>query len=809
MTCRRIRTAFVTSLLFLLVLVGATVAEPAAGEPFFLRAWGGEGEFLRRGQGVAVAANKTIFVSNTVLNRITRLTTDGRVNNWGQVGPLPHQFANPPRGLALDNVGLVYVTDESPSVKVYEPDGDLVRTLVVPLPDFAGEDVAVGGGKAYVLSNASTPVAVFALDGTHLGGWGTEGNGVGLIDRATGIALDVTRGWVYVVDTGRDKVLKFTTSGAFLMEFGAAGNGPGQFIRAHKLAVDSVGRVYVADIERDKVLVFASDGSFVTEFDGGAGNRLFNPRDVFILTSSSDDIYVIDDDYVRRFVAARLFDNNPATEPFDRAWSRDPAEYARLRAILAGQNGLVFAADRSVPEAGGRFAGGVYNASGTLLTTWPIDIDLTTGMSQDAAGAVYAALPRRNRVHKFTFNASLQATKAWTLGSSAGSDNAHFNAPSDVANDAAGNVYVADTLNNRVQVFSGGGVYQRTIANPGSGPGQFLEPVSLGFDSDGNLFLFERGGLRVLKFAPNGAFLDEWGGEGTGEGQFSRPPAPPSELAYWQYPVLAVQGDEVYVTDPLASRIQVFDRAGNFVTKWGSSGVGIGQFGRDMDISVASNGDIYVADADNSRVQVFNFDPTLGNPAPRLIQNGNMEANPSLTGWARSTTRGRVLSTTRQPGAVPGGGGSSVMRIGEVVPATQQAQKTAWASQVIYVHPDLARPALTFDHNLHVNDTIHFSTFQLDVMDAFGVNSQALVASGYAACNLGPLNAAAVAMGWHRGSFDLTPYRGQYVRVVFSIRNAWPVSKGIWAELDNVAVTDAPAQAHRSFVPAASWTCGP
>jgi sugar lactone lactonase YvrE len=62
-----------------------------------------------------------------------------------------------------------------------------------------------------------------------------------------------------------------------------------------------------------------------------------------------------------------------------------------------------------------------------------------------------------------------------------------FNFPSDVAVDPAGNIYVLDTGNTRIQKFGPDGAYLATIGRKGQGPGEFILPDGLDIDGDGNL----------------------------------------------------------------------------------------------------------------------------------------------------------------------------------------------------------------------------------------------------------------------------------------------------------------------------------
>ena len=69
---------------------------------------------------------------------------------------------------------------------------------------------------------------------------------------------------------------------------------------------------------------------------------------------------------------------------------------------------------------------------------------------------------------------------------------------------------------------------------------------------------------------------------------------------------MALDGDgNVYVTDTRNPRVQVFNSEGNFLRKWGSRGSEDGQFDRPYGLAIGSDGNVYVADTGYYRIQVF------------------------------------------------------------------------------------------------------------------------------------------------------------------------------------------------------------
>ena len=67
---------------------------------------------------------------------------------------------------------------------------------------------------------------------------------------------------------------------------------------------------------------------------------------------------------------------------------------------------------------------------------------------------------------------------------------------------------------------------------------------------------------------------------------------------------------DVYVADTGNSRIQMFNSGGTYLTQWGTQGSGDGQFDYPVSVAVDGSGNVYVADRDNQRIQVFRFQPT-------------------------------------------------------------------------------------------------------------------------------------------------------------------------------------------------------
>jgi DNA-binding beta-propeller fold protein YncE len=115
-----------------------------------------------------------------------------------------------------------------------------------------------------------------------------------------------------------------------------------------------------------------------------------------------------------------------------------------------------------------------------------------------------------------------------TSWGSYGSGNGQFLYPFGVATDAAGNVYVVDTDNNRIEKFTSDGTYLTQWGTIGILNGQFGYPVGVATDAAGNVYVTDPFNYRVQKFTSDGTYVHQWGTQGTGIVQFSPGAWPPT-----------------------------------------------------------------------------------------------------------------------------------------------------------------------------------------------------------------------------------------------------------------------------------------
>src|SRR5262252_2170381 len=126
-----------------------------------------------------------------------------------------------------------------------------------------------------------------------------------------------------------------------------------------------------------------------------------------------------------------------------------------------------------------------------------------------------------NRILLLTLACLLLASSATaqtfiTAWGSLGSGNGQFENPNCVATDAAGNVYVSDGANKRIQKFTSTGAYLTQWGTYGSGNGQFSTPTGVATDAVGNVYVGDWGNNRIQKFTSTGTYITQWGTYGSG-----------------------------------------------------------------------------------------------------------------------------------------------------------------------------------------------------------------------------------------------------------------------------------------------------
>lgn len=250
------------------------------------------------------------------------------------------------------------------------------------------------------------------------------------------------------------------------------------------------------------------------------------------------------------------------------------------------------------------------DADGNL---WAIDEGTNMVMKFNPAGHVLMVLGRRAEAVEnppATPPPGTQPRPGW--GS--------FNRPTDVAWDKAGNVFIADGYNNsRVVKVDKNGRWVKTWGERGTGPSQFNILHSIANDANGNIYVADRTNRRIQVFDSEGTFLRQF----TIDVPFNKTPdvmlgaMPTAESnplavsgAPWAICITPGPRQVLYSADAVPGRIYKLSLDGKVLGVLGEAGKGLKQFGWIHEIACPSENELYVAELLNWRVQKLTLHPS-------------------------------------------------------------------------------------------------------------------------------------------------------------------------------------------------------
>jgi DNA-binding beta-propeller fold protein YncE len=233
-----------------------------------------------------------------------------------------------------------------------------------------------------------------------------------------------------------------------------------------------------------------------------------------------------------------------------------------------------------------------FSSNGVFLLSWQMpqtDLGKPKGMCRDREGNILLVEPHYQRVNVFSPEGKLLAQ--WgQKGTNAGS----FELPRAVAVNSKGNVFVSEySILDRVQCFSAhGDEVLEVFGHSGTAFGELNRPEGLFVDAHDRLYVADSCNHRIDVYTTGGKFLRAHGQAGSGVGEFSYP-----------YDVCVDAEGRQYVCEFGNSRIQVFDANDRPIEIIGGPGVEPGQFNNPWSLALDSAGSLYVADSQNHRVQ--------------------------------------------------------------------------------------------------------------------------------------------------------------------------------------------------------------
>ncbi len=260
------------------------------------------------------------------------------------------------------------------------------------------------------------------------------------------------------------------------------------------------------------------------------------------------------------------------------------------------------------------------------------------GVALDKSGTLYIADTAGNTIRKVSSGGTITRVagtgEAAFSGDAAAATSATLNTPLGLALDAAGNLYIADTLNQRIRRVATDGTIT-TVAGNGtasySGDGGAATDAGLNYpqrvalDSEGNLYIADTFNHRIRKVTPDGT-ISTVAGNGISKYSGDGGPATAASLNYPKGIAIDAAGN-LLIADCFNSRIRVVTEDGRIFTAAGNGFFGdTGDGGKakkaqlrfPSGIAVGLVGKIYIADTDNHRIRLLT--PTLEAELPASIR---------------------------------------------------------------------------------------------------------------------------------------------------------------------------------------------
>lgn len=208
-------------------------------------------------------------------------------------------------------------------------------------------------------------------------------------------------------------------------------------------------------------------------------------------------------------------------------------------------------------------------------------------LTADAAGNVYVSDSKLAKI--FIIRKNSKSAQLFELDT-------ELQQPTGITIDQeSGNIYIADTAEHQILVFSQSGKLIDRFGKHGIAAGEFNFPTLLWLQHD-TLFVTDALNFRIQLFGLDGQYLSGFGKAGQSSGYFARPKGVASD-----------EDGNIYVVDALLNNIQLFDASGRYLLTVGEQGQLPGQFWLPAGIYISPQKKIYVADTHNRRIQIFRY----------------------------------------------------------------------------------------------------------------------------------------------------------------------------------------------------------
>ncbi len=405
--------------------------------------------------------------------------------------------------------------------------------------------------------------------------------------KSIGIPLDLISlpdQTIWFVDSLNNRLVKIAEDGTILRTVGRTGTGEGEFERTLvSITRDNSGNLYALD--ECHIYKFDFNGGFLNKWGecGDDEEYKLSVTHAIHFDAFSNLLYITDSAHNR---VAKFSTSGEYLGYIGSPGSGDGQMY-NPQGMTTDVNGKIYVVDLENARVV------IFNADGsfdkTLGSAAPGDDQLVAPVDVEVLsnGDVVVTSQNAYRIKKFS-----STITSWGAN---GANEDQFISPSYITKTSDDSIWVADRRLNRLQKFSKDGVHLKTIGNNHLTGGSFSNPYSVGFDIEGNIYVLDAS-QRVQKFSKTGTFITTVI-DTVLEGAI--------DLA-----ISPITGNIFVGCD---TTVFVYNPAGEELGTLGThnvndSGAGDGDFNLARGMAFDSEGNVYVTDRTNNRIQVF--DPT-------------------------------------------------------------------------------------------------------------------------------------------------------------------------------------------------------
>ena len=575
--------------------------------------------------GLAVDGTGNIFFADTGNSRVRRISNGiittvagtGFAGYSGDGNPAANATLYDPTAVAVDGQGNLFIADSNNNVirKVatngiistlagtgtagYSGDGGSATSAQLSRPQYVAVD---GQGNVYFSDTGNNRVRkisangmISTLAGTGVAGFSGEGGPAANaeLQNAQGVAVDGSND-VFIMDANRVRKVSaagiITTVGGTGVNGSSGDGGPAlnaQINGSYGLAVDTAGNLFIADYYSLSIREISANGIINTVAGTGllfSGDNGAAPSAQFgsitgIAVDGSGNLFIADNSRLRKVtpngIVTTVAGTGVCCGPGASGVAATSTDVSPERVAVDGSGNIFFSDFFSVVHK--------VSTSGIITT---VAGNGNAGFSGDGGPAISAQLA---------------------------------NPPGGVAVDASGNLYIADANNNRVRKVSTSGIITTVAGNGASGfagdggqatSAQLSQPQGVAVDSSGNLYIADSNNNRVRKVSVSTGVITTLAGNGAGGQSGDGGQATNAQLQYPEGVAVDGQGD-VFIADSANYHIREVTPGGVISTvagsNYGYSGdcglAASAQLASPADVAVDGSGHVFIADSGNNAVR--------------------------------------------------------------------------------------------------------------------------------------------------------------------------------------------------------------